>query len=51
MLQTSPFGISNHDTIVLLPTYKQKIKQNKPIEKDVKFWNSDTEDHIEDIFS
>ena len=42
----SPLGIADHGSIVLLPTYKQKLKQSKPILKDIKVWDSEVEDTI-----
>ena len=46
----SPLGISAHDSIVLLPTYKQKLKQSKPIKKVIKVWDSEVEDTVQGCF-
>ena len=38
----SPLGISDHNMIEMLPTYRQKLKQPKQY-KDVQVWNQDVE--------
>ena len=45
-----PLGIADHDSIHLLPTYKQKLKQSKPVINDIRLWNSNAEDTIKGCF-
>ncbi len=36
-------GLSDHCLVHLLPTYRQKLKSAKPVEKTVKRWTNETE--------
>ena len=45
-----PLGLSDHSTIVLLPTYLCKLKQEKPVTKTIKVWDDSTIDELQDCF-
>ena len=42
----SPLGLSDHIMTHLIPTYRQKLKQEKPSTRQVYEWNSDVNDTV-----
>lgn len=36
-----PFGKSDHNSILLIPTYKQKLKQEVPLTHSIRKWSDD----------
>ena len=38
-LPRPPFGKSDHDSILLLPSYRQKLKQERPVLRSVQRWS------------
>jgi hypothetical protein len=36
-----PFGISDHNSIILIPAYKQRLKQEAPVTQSIKKWSDD----------
>ena len=43
-------GISDHKMLLLLPTYKSKLKQQKPETRTVKKWTPEAEEMLQDCF-
>ena len=43
-------GVSDHLMLLLIPTYKTKLKQQKPDFKTVKKWTSETSEILQDCF-
>lgn len=38
----APLGGSDHNTVLLRPTYKQVLKRVKPVEKQIQVWDEDS---------
>jgi len=46
----APIGKSDHNVIHLLPTYRQCVRRDKPVEKRIQVWNKEKEDMLKDCF-
>jgi hypothetical protein len=44
------FGKSDHDSILLLSTYRQKLKQETPMLKSVQRWSDQSDSTLQDCF-
>jgi hypothetical protein len=49
-LPRPPFGKSDHDTILLLPSYRQKLKQEVPVLRTIQHWSDQLESTLQDCF-
>ena len=49
-LPRPPFGKSDHDSILLLPVYRQKLKQETPMLKSVQRWSDHSDSTHQDCF-
>jgi hypothetical protein len=45
-----PFGKSDHNSILLIPAYKQNFKKEAPVTRSIKKW-SDEADKLQDCFA
>ena len=45
-----PFGKSDHDSILLLPSYGQKLKQDVPVMRTIQSWSDQSEATLQDSF-
>jgi hypothetical protein len=50
VLHWPPFGKSDHDSILLLPSYRQKLKQEVPVLRSIQRWSDQLESMLEDCF-
>ena len=50
-LLRSPFGKSEHNSILLIPAYKQKLKQEAPVTRSIKKWSNEADAKLQDCFS
>ena len=46
-----PFGKSDHNSILLMPAYKQKLKQEAPVTRAIKKWSDDADAKLQDCFA
>ena len=46
-----PFGKSDHNSILLIPAYKQRFKQEAPVTRSIKKWSDETDAKLQDCFS
>ena len=49
-LSRPPFGKSDHNSI-LIPTYKQKLKQELPVTRSIKKWSDEAYAKLQDCFA
>ena len=49
-LPCSPFGKSDHDSIFLIPSYRQKLKQEVPVLRSVQRWSGQSESMLHSCF-
>jgi hypothetical protein len=49
-LPCTPFGKSHHDSILLLPAYRQKLKQEAPVLRSVQRWSDQSYSTLQDCF-
>ena len=42
-LPRSPFGKSDHHSVLLIPDYKQKLKQEVPVTRLIRKWSDDAD--------
>jgi hypothetical protein len=49
-LPHSPFDISDHDSILLLPSYRQTLKQEVPMLRTIQHWSDQSESMLQDCF-
>ncbi|XP_064846560.1 MAM domain-containing glycosylphosphatidylinositol anchor protein 2-like [Oncorhynchus masou masou] len=49
-LPSPPFDKSDHDAILLLPSYRQKLKQDVPVMRTIKRWSDQSEAMLQDCF-
>ena len=45
-----PFGQSDHDSILLLPSYRQKLKQEAPMLRSIQRWSDQSDSTLQDCF-
>ena len=50
-LRCPPFGKSDHNSIPLIPAYKQKLKQKAPVTRSIKKWSDEADAKLQDCFS
>ena len=46
-----PFGKSDHNSIRLIPTYRQKFKQEVPVTRSIRKWSDDADTTLLDCFA
>jgi hypothetical protein len=46
-----PFGKSDHNSILLIPAYKQKLKQEAPVTRSIKNWSDEADAKLQDCFA
>ena len=46
-----PFGKSDHNSILLIPAYKQKLKQGVPVTRSIRKWSDDSDATLQDCFA
>ena len=50
-LPRQPFGKSDHNYILLIPVYKQKLKQEVPVNRSILKWSDDADVTLQDCFA
>ena len=50
-LPRPPFGKSDHNSILPIPTYKQKLKQEVPVTRSIGKWSDDADAPLQDCFA
>jgi hypothetical protein len=50
-LPRPPFGKSDHNSILLIPAYKQKLKQEAPVMRSIKKWSEEADAKLQDCFA
>jgi hypothetical protein len=50
-LPRPPFGKSDHNSILLIPAYKQKLKQEAPVTQPIKKWSDEADAKLQDCFA
>ena len=50
-LPRPPFGKSDHNYILLIPAYKQKLKQEVPVTHSKQKWSDDVDATLQDCFA
>ena len=50
-IQSSPFGKSVHNSILLISAYKQKLKQEAPVTRSIKKWSDEADAKLQDCFA
>ena len=45
------FGKSNHNSILLIPAYKQELKQEAPVTRSIKNWSDEADAKLQDCFA
>ena len=46
-----PFGKSEHNSILLIPAYKQKLMQEAPVTRSIKKWSDEADAKLQDFFA
>ena len=46
-----PFGKSDHNFILLIPAYKQQLKQEAPVTRSIKKWSDEADAKLQDCFA
>ena len=46
-----PFGKSDHNSILLIPAYKQRLKQEAPVNRSIKKWSDEAHAKLQDCFA
>ena len=49
-LPRPPFGKADHDSILLIPAYRQKLKQEPPALRSVQRWSNQSDSTLQDCF-
>jgi hypothetical protein len=49
-LTRPPFGKSDHNYILLIPAYEQKLKQEVPVTRSTKKWSDEADAELQDCF-
>ena len=47
----APFGKSDHNSIFLIPAYKQKLRQEAPVTRSIKMWSHEADVKLQDCFA
>jgi hypothetical protein len=50
-LSHPPFGKSDHNSILLIPAYKQKLKQEVPMTESLRKWSDEVDGKLQDSFA
>ena len=50
-LPRPPFGKSDHNSILLIPVYKQKLKQEVPVTRSIQKWSDEEDGKLQDCFA
>ena len=50
-LPRPPFGKSDHNYSLLIPAYKQKLKQEVPVTRSIQKWSDDRDAKLQDCFA
>ena len=50
-LPRPPFGKSDHNSILLIPAYKQKLKQEALVTQSIKKWSDEADAKLQDCFA
>ena len=50
-LPRPPFGKSDHNSILLIPAYEQKLKQEAPVTRSIKKWSDEANAKLQDCFA
>ena len=50
-LPRRPFGKSDHNSILLIPAYKQKLKQEEPVTRSLKKLSDEADAKLQDCFA
>jgi hypothetical protein len=50
-LLRTPFGKSDHNSILLIPAYKQRLKQGAPVTRSIKKWSDEADAKLQDCFA
>ena len=50
-LSRHPFGKSDHNYILLIPAYKQKLKQEEPVTQSMRKWSDEADANLQDCFA
>ena len=50
-LPRTPFGKSDHNSILLIPAYKQKLKQEVPVTRSIRKWPDDGDATLKDCLA
>ena len=50
-LPRNPFGQSDRNSILLIPVYKQKLKQEAPVTRSIKKWSDEADAKLQDCFA
>jgi hypothetical protein len=50
-LRHPPFGKSDHNSILLISAYKQKLKQEVPVTRSIKKWSDEADAKLQDCFA
>ena len=50
-LPRPPFGKSDHNSILLIPAYKQKLKQEVPVTRSIRKWSDEADAKLQDCFA
>ena len=46
-----PFGKSDHNSNLLIPAYKQKLKQEGPVTRSIRMWSDDVDATLQYCFA
>jgi hypothetical protein len=49
-MHTKPSDQSDHDTVLLLLSYRQKLKQDVPVTRTIERWSDQSESMFQDCF-
>ena len=50
-LPRAPFGKSDHNFILLIPSYKRKLKQEVPVTRSIRKWSDDADATLQDCIA
>jgi hypothetical protein len=45
-----PFSKSDHDSLLLIPSYRQKLKQEAPVPRSIQCWSDQSQSMLQDCF-
>ena len=51
VLPHPPFGKSDHNYILLIPSYKEKLNQEVPVTRSIKKWSDEADAKLQDCFA